>query len=283
MSAMSTPEVSAGLMERVMKRHRLSELLLLGAVLIFLAIDSLGQTTTETFQIDGSERRALVYSNSKPSGASGAPVVFVFHGHGGTAQNAARRFAIQKLWPEAVVVYMQGIPGVVGILDPQAVQSSWQKAPGELADRDIRFFDQALERIQKKHHTDPNRVYILGHSNGARFVNVLWNTRGEKLAALCAAAGPGGRLIENARPRPMYIIAGEKDALVPFQTQLASIELARKHLKTDSSKAKVHGFERSETASNDIELVTYVHPAGHELPLEALPGVIAFFQRHVRR
>jgi len=236
------------------------------------------QTPMETFTIDGMERQAIVYPGAAKT--PGAPVVFVFHGHGGNAQNVSRRMAIHRLWPEAVVVYMQGVPGVPGITDPEGRLNGWQKSVGEVGDRDLKFFDAALERIQRKYKTDPNRVYLLGHSNGGRFVNVIWNARGNKVAALCSAAGPGGRLIETAIPKPVFIIAGEKDPIVPFQSQKLSIELAAKLLKADQSKAKVDGFLRSEPGVNGTELVTYIHPAGHELPIEALPGVISFFQRH---
>lgn len=253
------------------------------ALIFALTAVSAGQPQVETFTVEGTERQAIVYPNSKPVSGAGAPVVFVFHGHGGTAQNVARRLRIHDLWPEAVIFYMQGIPGVVGIRDPEAARNGWQKSPGELGDRDIKFFDAALERSQKKYKTDPNRVFVLGHSNGGRFVNVLWNSRGDKLTGLCSAAGPGGRLIERAAPKPVYIIAGEKDQLVPFQTQQLSIELARRLLKTDQSKARVNGFERTEPGVNATELVTYIHPGGHEFPPDALPGVIKFFQRQVRR
>lgn len=251
-------------------------------LLLFTALAVEAQTQ-ESFTIDSEDRHALVYPNSKPASAAGAPVVFVFHGHGGTAQFAARRFRIHELWPEAVVAYMQGIPGVKGITDAEGTRNGWQKTPGEVGDRDLKFFDAALERIQKKYKTDPNRLYVLGHSNGGRFVNVLWNSRGEKLAALCSAAGPGGMLIDKAPPKSVFIIAGEKDPLVPFQTQENSIERARRLLKTDESKARVNGLERTEPGVNGSELVTYVHPGGHEVPLEALPDVIKFFQRHVRQ
>ena len=252
-------------------------------LLFVLAGATTGQAQTETFAVDGSERQAIVYANSKHTPGKSAPVVFVFHGHGGTAVNVARRFRIQELWPEAVVVYMQGIPGIVGITDKEGKQNGWQKSPGEAGDRDIKFFDAALARMQQKYKTDPNRVYVLGHSNGGRFVNVLWNTRGDRLAALCSGAGPGGRLVEDALPKPVYIIAGENDQLVPFQGQRVSIELTRKRLKTDPSKAKVNGLERTEPGVNGTELVTYIHPGGHQFPVEALAGVVKFFERHIRK
>ncbi|HJZ68129.1 MAG TPA: prolyl oligopeptidase family serine peptidase [Blastocatellia bacterium] len=253
---------------------------LLVGVLFALSTSSRGQSETETFTIDGKERHAVVFARSTPIAGRGAPVVFVFHGHGGNAQNAARRFRVHELWPEAVVVYMQGEPGVQGITDPEGKLNGWQKNPGELGDRDIKFFDAALERIQKKYVTDPNRMYVLGHSNGGRFVNLRWNMRGDKIAALCSAAGPGGRLIETAKPKPVFIIAGEKDPLVPFQAQQSSIELARKVLKTDASKAKVDGLLRAEPGVNHTELVTYIHPGGHMFPEQALPAIVSFFKRH---
>jgi polyhydroxybutyrate depolymerase len=253
------------------------------SLLVLQVSPAAGQGSNETFTVDSVERQAIVYSNSKQTTDLAVPVVFVFHGHGGTAPNIARRFRIHQLWPEAVVVYMQGIPGVIGIRDTEGRQNGWQKSPGEVGDRDIKYFDVALDRVQKKYKTDPNRVYLLGHSNGGRFVNVLWNMRGDKIAALCSGAGPGGRLIQNAVPKPMFIIGGEKDTLVPYQTQQVSIELTRRRLNADQSKAKVNGFERTEPGVNGTELVTYVHPGGHEFPVEALPGVIKFFQRHVRR
>ena len=238
---------------------------------------------SETFVIDGMQRRAIVFNGSRPIGGRPRPVVFVFHGHGGNAQNAASRFRIYELWPEAVVVYMQGEPGVQGITDREGTRNGWQKNPGELGDRDVKFFDSALERMLKNYVTDPNRVYVMGHSNGGRFVNLLWNMRGDRLAALCSAAGPGGRLIQTAKPKPVFIIAGEKDPLVPFQVQQNSIGFARHLLKTDRSESKVEGLLSTEPGISDTELVTYIHPNGHEFPLEALPDVIKFFQRHVRK
>ena len=254
---------------------------ILGLLLSVSAL-SLGEAKSESFIVDGAERQALVYTNSKSAAAAGAPVVFVFHGHGGNAQNAARRFRIHELWPEAVTIYMQGIPGVQGITDPEGSRNGWQKNPGELSDRDLKFFDAALELAQKKYKADPNRVYVLGHSNGGRFVNLLWNMRGDKIAALCSAAGPGGRLIASSKPKPVFIIAGEKDPLVPFQTQQNSIELARKLLKADASKAKVEGLMRTEPGVSSTEVVTFIHPGGHQFPTEALPSVISFFKRHTR-
>ena len=70
-----------------------------------------------TWEIDGVARTALVYAPSAPS-SNGAPLVLVFHGHGGTAGHAAWSFGLQKLWPEALVVYPQGLLTPGQITDP---------------------------------------------------------------------------------------------------------------------------------------------------------------------
>ena len=51
--------------------------------------------------VDGVAREGLVYL---PAAASNTPcpVVFIFHGHGGTAAHAAKSFCIHKLWSEAM-------------------------------------------------------------------------------------------------------------------------------------------------------------------------------------
>jgi polyhydroxybutyrate depolymerase len=234
----------------------------------------------KTFTVDGVERTAIVYANDASAPKSGAPVIFFFHGHGGTAQFVDRRYQVHTLWREAICVYPQGLTGVQGITDPEGKKTGWQKNPGELNDRDVKFFDVMLAGLQKEHKIDANRVYVMGHSNGGRFVNVLWSMRGDKLAAICSVAGHGGAMIQQAKPRPVFMIAGEQDPIVPFEGQKRAIGVVRKVLKTDSSKAKSEGFLTTEPGTSGTELVTYIHPGGHEFPKEALPAILAFFQRH---
>jgi polyhydroxybutyrate depolymerase len=237
----------------------------------------------QTFDVGGTRRQAVVYMNSRPAPAAGAPLLFVFHGRGGQAQRAAARLRLHEHWPEAVVVYLQGLPGAAGVKDPDGKQPGWQSMPGDQGDRDVKFFDAALAQIHKQHNTDADRVYVLGHSNGARFANVLWQMRGDKLAALCSAAAQGGRVIRYCKPKPIFMIMGEKDTIAPFNWQRRSIDLVRQVLNTDSSKAKIEGLARTELGNDNTELVIYIHPGGHEFPDEATPLVVKFFQRHKRK
>lgn len=236
----------------------------------------------QTFNVNGVQRQAVAYANVKPAPASGSPLIFVFHGRGGRAERAAARFKLHEHWPEAVVVSMQGLPGAAGVTDRGGNQPGWQLSPGDQGDRDVKFFDAALAQIQKQYKTAPDRVYLLGHSNGARFANVLWQMRGDKLAALCSASAQGGRLIRDCKPKSIFMIMGENDNIVPFSSQRRSIDLVRQVLQTDASKAKTEGLARTEIGKDNTELVVYIHPGGHEFPDAAIPLVVKFFQRHQR-
>src|SRR4051812_1317347 len=82
--------------------------------------------------VDGVKREALVYlpsDTSKP-----APLVFVFHGHGGSSNQAARSFRIHELWPEAIVVYPQGLHTPGRLTDPNGEKNGWQAQIGDQND-----------------------------------------------------------------------------------------------------------------------------------------------------
>ena len=88
---------------------------------VFAAAASAAEPLTLTWTIDGVSRQALVFPPGATAAAAKAPIVFGFHGHGGTMQSA-RLMGFQQLWPEAVVVYMQGLP-TPSRVDPRGTRS----------------------------------------------------------------------------------------------------------------------------------------------------------------
>lgn len=255
---------------------------LLASLLLLTALPAHGAGRVETFVVDGVRRQALVVPNSRPAPRAGAPLVLAFHGHGGTAAQFQQKLGLERLWPQAVVVYLQGIPGVPGITDPEGSRNGWQKNPGEVGDRDLRFVDAVLARLQRDRKVDPRRIYALGHSNGGRFTHVLWNQRGERFAAYCTGAAPGGEMVLSDQPQSAFVIAGRRDPLVPYSSMAQTIEDLRDLLHTDPAQAAVQGYLRLEPGLDGDELATYVHPGGHAWPDAATPLVVQFFQRHAR-
>ena len=176
--------------------------------------------------VEGMQREALVFPPSRGAGAGKAPVVFAFHWHGGTMEKAAAEMRFQNLWPEAIVVYMQGLHTRIYV-DPLGLEAGWQQEPGQFGDRDLKFFDAVLATIRVKFPVDDNRIYATGFSNGGIFTYLLWGARRKIFTALAPVAAqefPGVHLIE---PKPILHIAGELDSVVPFKEQLQSIKTAR--------------------------------------------------------
>lgn len=252
-------------------------------LLLLTLLPSQGEPEKLTLDINGVKREALLVLPSGPAPSAGAPLIFAFHGHGGTARNSMRNFALHKLWPEAIVVYMQGLPGVKGATDPEGKKAGWQKSPGELEDRDLKFFDATLKEITSKHKVNAKRIYAMGHSNGSRFVCVLMNKRGETLAACATSGGQGGGLWRDIAPIPLLAIAGEKDPLVPFAGQKLSIEALAKRYEVDPAKTAKHGQVEVMTGKDGVEIATYFHPGGHEWTKEMNTEIVNFFRRQTKK
>src|SRR5581483_88871 len=141
--------------------------LLLAFVIGTTTLGATTQPTTRRWTIDGVTREAMV-AVPDSAGTQPTPVIFFFHGRGGRMQGAARQ-AFEKAWPEALVVYPQGLktPGL--IMDLEGKQTAWQCKPGMADDRDLKFFDAMLDSLQKDYRVDADRIYVAGHSNGGQF------------------------------------------------------------------------------------------------------------------
>ena len=221
-------------------------------------VDAADLSTVE-WKIDGTTRRALVHFPAKTNGAA---IIFGFHGHGGNMQFVARRWRLHELWPEAVVVYPQGLPTKTP-RDLQGTRAGWLMLPTP-DNRDLKFFDAMLDTARTEWQVDTNRVYITGHSNGGGFTYLLWGTRGQLLAAVAPVAAGGGRLLQDAKPCPVLHIGARNDPIVDFKTQERAVEAARKINGTNAP----------------VELV--VHNGGHAYPGDASAKIIAFFKKHER-
>jgi polyhydroxybutyrate depolymerase len=237
--------------------------------------------------IEGAQREALIYRPSKETPAEsggtakGAPVVFGFHGHGGNSRQAARSYRLHEAWPEALVVYMQGVPTPGRLTDPEGKLNGWQHDVGDHEDRDLKFFDAVLATLKRDYQIDENRIYATGHSNGAAFTYVLWAGRGEVLAAIAPSAG-GSRSIRKAKPKPVLHIAGENDPLVRFSGQRLIMAGVRS-INGCESEGKEWAKGCLQYASDQgTPFVSFIHPGDHEYPAEAPALIVKFFKEHVR-
>lgn len=249
-------------------------------LLALLAL-SLGDPQKMEWTIDGAAREALVYAPSK-EGAGAPPLVFGFHGHGGSMQNAARSFRLHELWPEAVVVYPQGLPTPGKLTDAEGKRAGWQSAPGDQDDRDFKLFDAMLKGVAEKYRTDPKRVYCTGHSNGGAFTYLLWANRPGVFAAIGPSAAPAPRALGDAKPCPTIHVAGEKDPLVKFEWQQRTIAAIKALNGCDEAGKEWDKGCTIYASSKDAPVVAFIHPGGHQYPAEAPALLVKFFREHAK-
>ena len=235
-----------------------------------------------TWSVDGIERHALVFLPAEIYEES-TPVVFGFHGHGGKARNAARKFRIQELWPEAIVVYMAGLPTPGRLTDPEGKKSGWQHAVGEQDDRDLKFFDAVLKTLREDHGIDDRRIYATGHSNGGGFTYLLWTSRPKLFAAIApSAAGSGSLRSGEPSPVPVMHLAGKNDQTVKYEWQKWTMR--RVCEINECSEAGEPWADVCTLFSSPFEtpFVACVHNGNHKYPQIAPELIVRFFRENQR-
>jgi polyhydroxybutyrate depolymerase len=228
--------------------------------------------------VDGVVRFALVHTPAQTT--EPAPLVLAWHGHGGGALQASRSFRIHKEWPQAVVVYPEGVP-TAGKTDPAGVKRGWQKTPDDFSGRDLKFFDALFAQVKKDAIIDPKRVYSTGHSNGAAFTYLLWGARPDTFAAIAPSAG-AFRPAFAGKPIPVIQFAGEKDEIVPFRIQQLCLQTT-KRINGCATEGKPWGETKGATlypSEKGAPLVSYIHSGGHAYPTEAPALIVRFFKEH---
>jgi hypothetical protein len=125
------------------------------AVLSLFAIADASTPIPMNLQVAGVERQALVFPPSNSTGK--VPLVFAFHGHGGNANGFAVHAGIQNAWPEALVVYPQGLR-IPTDVDPQGLKPGWQRRAGEVGDRDLKFVDAMMTKLREQYPVDEQHI-----------------------------------------------------------------------------------------------------------------------------
>ncbi len=247
----------------------------------------LGQDLPDGFerialQVDGVARTGILYAPASAA-EKPAPLVFVFHGHGGRAERMARTFAMREHWPEAISVYLQGLNTPGRLTDPEGKKPGWQHDIGAQGDRDLKFFDAALAHMKGKFKVDEKRIYCTGHSNGGGFTYLLWAARGDVFAAVApSAAASAGRYAKLLKPKPAMHLAGEQDALVKYEWQKATMEAVRALNGCDAEGQPWAPLATLYPSKGGTPFVAFIHPGGHEVAPGAPALIARFFKEQPR-
>jgi polyhydroxybutyrate depolymerase len=190
--------------------------------------------------------------------------------------------AFHENWPEAIVVYPQGLPTQGYLGDMRGKLPGWQHSAGENGDRDLKFVDAMIETLRGKYSVDADRIYATGFSNGGFFCYLLWAARPQTFAAVAPGAASLVPSIQLRVPKPAFIYGGRNDHLVRFSKQEAAINAAR----------EVNGCEKNGTGCGDkcllftstrqAPVMTFIHDGDHVFVPAVKPLIVEFFKTHSR-
>lgn len=248
------------------------------ALSLFAASTNAADPVRREWTVDGVKREALVATPSSAA-TTPSPVVFAFHGHGGNMQQAARSFRYHTLWPEAIVVYMQGLKTPGRLTDPEGRKPGWQHGSGAEGDRDLKFFDAVLADLRKNNKVDDLRIYSTGHSNGGGFTYLLWGTRGDTFAAMAPSGSAAIRQAGSLPPKPVLHVAGDNDPLVKYAWQQQTIA-ALKKVNGCTTETKWEEVCTQFESPTGFPVVTFITSSGHTFPRDAPALIVKFFKAH---
>jgi polyhydroxybutyrate depolymerase len=165
-----------------------------------------GKTTRITLDVPGQGSRSAVVHVPRKHGKH-MPLVMALHGQGGTGSFMEQYSGLSRRADRAgfAVVY------------PDSVGPRWKIAEGE-GDADVDFLETLIDRLVAAGCFDPDRVSVVGVSNGGGMAARLACHDDDRLAALVSVAGSYRTLPDCTRRRPLSVleIHGTRDQVVPY-------------------------------------------------------------------
>lgn len=235
------------------------------------------------WKVGDDTREALIFAPATAT-KEPTPLVFCFHGHGGTMAHAARTYGFHRAWPDAIVVYPQGLKTPGKLTDPEGKKPGWQVRVGDQNDRDLNFVDAILATVKRDYKVDEKRIFSTGHSNGGQFTYLMWAARGDVFAAVAPSAAIPTIDFKDAKPKPVLHVAGETDELVKFNWQKLTIDRVKKLNGVDADGKPAGKFCTEYTSKSGPPVVTLIHPGGHSgLPDGTANRITEFFQANPKK
>jgi len=155
------------------------------------------------------------------------PLVVVLHGAFSNAKEISRDTGLNRLADRErfFVLYPEGI-GLLGFLQHWNAEHCCGKAQRDGID-DAAFINSAMDDVCARINIDPDRIYIIGYSNGGMMAYSFAAKYGDKLAAAAVVAGTIGSRPNDRAPMktiaapktavPIMIIHGVNDAYIPYE------------------------------------------------------------------
>ncbi len=178
-------------------------------------------------EINGAERKYLInipsnYSDNKP-----VPLVLALHGGGGSAQTIRKKSNFDRISEDEnfIVVYPDGTGRNNYFLHTWNSGYTTTYASQQKVD-DVKFLNHLIEHLKQKYNILNSKIYMTGHSNGAKMSYRFGAEHPQKLTGIAPVSGSiGGRkekdtplytIPEPSGPLSAVHIHGKQDKYVPY-------------------------------------------------------------------
>ena len=153
--------------------------------IIFLSFNLFGQQQlNRTLFFDGQNRSFIIYIPSSYDGSTKVPVMFNFHGGGGTSSGFIFTNDMRPIADTAnfLAIYPQAA------VDPTDGSNSWlHKTP--TTHNDVNFIEAIIDTLSNDYNIDNDRVYACGYSEGGLFSYELGCRLNNRIASFASVSG----------------------------------------------------------------------------------------------
>lgn len=174
----------------------------------------------ETIMHDGINREYVLYIPSTYDGTSAVPLMFNFHGFGGSATdfmnasadgNSDMRYLAES--DTFILVYPQG-----SCLDGASHWNPCTPGGDNKSDvDDVGFVEAMITQISSEYNVDMERIYAAGYSNGGMMAYGLAHYKSDLIAAVASVSGS---MLDctgsTSHPMPVAHLHGTSDGVLPY-------------------------------------------------------------------
>jgi len=170
--------------------------------------------------------RQYLLADPAPPVDHGIPLVILLHGHGGSAKQLLGHglgAAPLSEWLEIAAhdsMVVIAAEGAKGSDDKQGWNDCRADASSNPPTDDVGFIAALIDRAVAQNHVDPQRVYVMGMSNGGFMTFRLGIELPDRIAAIATVGATMAAKSECPAPKkklPVLMINGDADPLVPYR------------------------------------------------------------------